>query len=270
MSRSGLTASLSSRLQYASAYRQVRQAITLRAGARERPGAGGRFRAVERDRPRIPATCEATGFAISWTYLEALGDDEVDGFAIHTYTHDLNPQQIRGDYFHTQPGYPPAQRVSHLSRLHERHSGSVPPSAGADHGDGPDDTTSGLESRRKRGLGAGCLSRDRRMERNPEHQPIQALILYRWPVVPDQPEWSISDRPGIIEDFKMALRAKPREAYLVRQPNDPAPLDVVEPGNYCRRRPVARFRRRVARAEFAHGSKHCTMPSFRFCPLARW
>src|SRR5690606_945441 len=67
--------------------------------------------------------------------------------------------------------------------------------------------------------------------RDPTHQPILALALYRWPVLPDQPEWSISNRPGIIEDFRQALQLEPAADFKVRLPVKGQPPTVLEPGN---------------------------------------
>jgi hypothetical protein len=52
---------------------------------------------------------------------------------------------------------------------------------------------------------------------DPDNQPIQALILYRWPLVHDQPQWAISTRPHIINDFKAAMDHE----YRVRMPGLP-------------------------------------------------
>jgi hypothetical protein len=37
--------------------------------------------------------------------LTSLSTDGCDGFSLHTYTHDLDPRQISGDYYHGAPGY---------------------------------------------------------------------------------------------------------------------------------------------------------------------
>ncbi len=47
---------------------------------------------------------------------------------------------------------------------------------------------------------------------DPDHQPIQALILYRWPAGLDQ--WGIANRQGVVDDFRAAMQS----AYRVRPP----------------------------------------------------
>ncbi len=57
------------------------------------------------------------------------------------------------------------------------------------------------------------------------NQPIQALILFRWERGDDR--WSISDKPGLHDDFRGALQAE----YAVRQPLPPsaAPAQPAQP-----------------------------------------
>ncbi len=217
-------------LQYASAYRQVRQAI------RSVPGHENDQVLVAGSAPWNAQTTYPSNVRGDWIryfvdVLEALRDDEVDGFAIHTYTHDLNPQQIRGDFFHTQPGY---THLRNEFRTYRDYMNAIPDR----FRHLPVLITETDPSTRHQGWNPGtnvgwvqaAYREIAEWNANPERQPIQALILYRWPVVPDQPEWSISDRPGIIEDFKMAMRAQPEKSYRVRQPVLPLPHDVVEPG----------------------------------------
>lgn len=218
-------------VQYASAYRQVREAI------RSVPGHENDVVLVAGSAPWNATTTYPGNVRGDWIryfvdVLQALRDDEVDGFAIHTYTHDLNPQQITGDFFHTQPGY---THLRNEFRTYRDYMNAIPdrfrhlPVLITE----TDPTT--RHQGWNPGVNVGWVQAAYReiaeWNANPVHQPIQALILYRWPKLPDQPEWSISDRPGIIEDFNMALRAQPQNLYQVRQPNEPTPLDVIEPGN---------------------------------------
>ena len=218
-------------IQYASAYRQVRQAI------RSVPGHEDDLVLIAGSAPWNATTTYPGNVRGDWIryfvdVLQALDDDDVDGFAIHTYTHDLNPQQINGDFFHTQPGY---RHLRNEFRTYRDYMNAIPdrfrhlPVLITE----TDPTT--RHQGWNPGVNVGWVQTAYReiadWNANPDHQPIQALILYRWPELPDQPEWSISNRPGIIEDFRKSLRSKPAEAFRVRQPNEPAPLDVVEPGN---------------------------------------
>jgi hypothetical protein len=216
--------------QYASAYRQVRRAI------RSVPGHENDLILVAGSAPWNATTTYPGNERGDWIryfvdVLQALGDQEVDGFAIHTYTHDLNPQQITGDFFHSQPGY---RHLRNEFRTYRDYMNAIPdrfrhlPVLITE----TDPTTryQGWNPGINVGWVQAAYQEIASWNANPDHQPIQALILYRWPVLPDQPEWSISDRPGIIEDFRMAMRTQPAEAFRVRQPNEPSRLDVIEPG----------------------------------------
>ena len=100
--------------------------------------------------------------------MTMLGDDGCDGFALHTYTHRLDPQPDHRRLLPHDHGLSAsAQRVPHLSRLHERDPGPLPPSAGLYHRNRPHHARPRLESGPQRGLGAHGLSRDRRLERRP-------------------------------------------------------------------------------------------------------
>lgn len=37
------------------------------------------------------------------------------------------------------------------------------------------------------------------------NQPIQALNLYRWKNLPDHPEWSVSNKAGVVDDYRAAI-----------------------------------------------------------------
>ncbi len=59
---------------------------------------------------------------------------------------------------------------------------------------------------------------------NPAHQPIQALVLFRWFTLADHPEWGIQDKPALVADFKSALSNAPRVRWPDRkQAPSPAP-----------------------------------------------
>jgi hypothetical protein len=164
--------------------------------------------------------------------MTQLNDDGCDGFALHTYTHNLDPRQISGDFFHTTQGY---RHLRNEFRTYRDFMNAIPdrfrhlPVFITE----TDPTTRGVGWNPGNNIGWVRAAYREIAEWNskPEHQPILALLLYRWPLVPDQPEWSISNRAGIIEDFKAALELKPAEDYLIRLPRKMEPPVVLEPGN---------------------------------------
>ncbi len=218
-------------VQYASAYRQVRKAI------RSVPGHERDVVLVAGSAPWNASTTYAGNERGDWVryfidVMQALNGDKVDGFSIHTYTHDLNPQQISGDFFHEQPGYEHLRNefrtyIDYMSAIPDRFRHLPVIITETD----PTTRHQGWNPGANVGWVQAAYQEIAEWNANSQHQPIQGLILYRWPVVPDQPEWSISDRPGIIEDFSMALRAKPETAFKVREPNPLDSLTVIAPGN---------------------------------------
>lgn len=174
--------------------------------------------------------------------MMALPLDGCDGFSIHTYTHDLDPNQITGDFFHTAPGY---QHLRNEFRTYLDFMNAIP-----DHFrhlpvfiTETDPTTRGQGWNPGNNVGwvRAAYGEIADWNGDPAHQPILALILYRWPSVPDQPEWSINNRPGIIEDFVQAMEAQPEAACRVRMPaevespvvpvpSNPLPIEARWPG----------------------------------------
>ncbi|MDI9548659.1 MAG: N-acetylmuramidase domain-containing protein [Chloroflexota bacterium] len=216
--------------QYALAYAQVRAAI------RRLPGHGQDLVLVAGSAPWNATTAYPGNEKGDWIryfvdVLQQLRDAEVDGFAIHTYTHDLNPQQITGDFFHTQPGY---THLRNEFRTYRDYMNAIPDR----FRHLPVFITETDPTTRHKGWNPGAnvgwvqaaYREISAWNSDPDRQPIQALILYRWPVVGDQPEWSISNRPGVIEDFRQALRAKPEASFAVRLPGRSSPQTVIEPG----------------------------------------
>jgi hypothetical protein len=164
--------------------------------------------------------------------LAALPADACDGLAIHTYTHTLDPGQISRDFFHTTPGY---RHLRNEFRSYRDFMNAIPdrfrhlPVFITE----TDPTTRGRgwELGHNVGWVRAAYREIAEWNRDPAHQPIQALVLYRWPVVPDQPEWSISNRQGIIEDFRQALAIEPAAGYALRLPVRSEPPVVLTPGN---------------------------------------
>lgn len=49
---------------------------------------------------------------------------------------------------------------------------------------------------------------------DPGHQPVQALILFRWQTLSDHPEWGIQDKPALIGDLRSSLASGYRVRWL--------------------------------------------------------
>ncbi len=164
--------------------------------------------------------------------LTMLDDDACDGFALHTYTHSLDPRQITGDYFHTTQGY---RHLRNEFRSYLDFMNAIPDRFRhlAVFITETDPTTRGIGWNPGHNVGwvQAAYREIATWNSKPEHQPILGLLLYRWPLVPDQPEWSISNRGGIVEDFKQALKAEPATDYRIRMPRKLATPAVLEPGS---------------------------------------
>ena len=169
--------------------------------------------------------------------LTMLDDGACDGFAIHTYTHDLDPRQISGNFLHTAMGY---RHLRNEFRTYRDLMNAIPdrfrhlPVFITE----TDPTTEGKGWHPGQNVGwvRAAYKEIAEWNRDSAHQPIVALLLYRWPQVPDQPEWSISNRSGIIEDFKQALAAEPAADYQIRLPTAVEAAAVLEPGNLLPRK----------------------------------
>ncbi|PJF46029.1 MAG: hypothetical protein CUN48_15880, partial [Candidatus Thermofonsia Clade 3 bacterium] len=141
---------------------------------------------------------------------------------IHTYTRRLDPSRIRIDVPYNADGYRHLRDEfgsykDFLDAVPARLRGLPVFITETD----PTEPTTGWEDGRNVGWVRTAYEEIANWNANPAHQPIQALVLYRWPpagVIHDQPQWSIADRPGIIEDFKQALRALPPEVYRTPAP----------------------------------------------------
>lgn len=165
--------------------------------------------------------------------MTLLDEDGCDGFALHTYTHDLDPRQISGDFFHTALGY---GHLRNEFRTYRDFMNAIPdrfrhlPVLITE----TDPTTRGVGWNPGHNVGwvRAAYREIAAWNSVPEHQPILGLLLYRWPLVPDQPEWSISNRAGIIEDFSQALEQLPANDYRIRLPRKIKPPVVLEPGSF--------------------------------------
>jgi len=163
--------------------------------------------------------------------LARLGPGECDGFAIHTYTHYHDPSRIKLNVAHPSPGY-------HHLRDEFRSYRDLMESIPFRFRQLPVYITETDPTERHQGWGSGAnigwvrtaFEEIADWNRSSSHQPIQALILYRWFKAADQPEWSIVDRPGIQDDFRQAMRIEPAAGFKVRLPSAaPAPSGTAKP-----------------------------------------
>ena len=139
-----------------------------------------------------------------------------DGFALHTYTRFLDASRIRVDISFDADGY---RHLRDEFRSYRDFMAAIParfrglPVLITETD--PTDPTRGWEDGRNIGWVRTAYEEIADWNADPAHQPIQALILYRWPPreVHHQAQWSIADRPGIIDDFRQALQLQPAERF---------------------------------------------------------
>jgi hypothetical protein len=215
--------------QYADAYRRCRTAIKARSGHEHDQVlvAGPALWNAETRYPENPSGDWAKYFGDT---LAAIPADECDGFAIHTYTRFHDPSKIKVDISFNADGYRHlhdefrsyrdlmAQIPAHFRHLPVLITESDPTTWGTGWADGPNNRWV-----RKAYEEIADWNSDR------NHQPIQALLLYRWPLT-DQHWWAISTRPGVIADFTDALRSESPERYRIRMPAaTPVALTPIAP-----------------------------------------
>lgn len=140
---------------------------------------------------------------------------QCDGIAIHTYTNGHALDFITKDYWQGAPGY---THLRYQFRSYIDFMNAIP----EDMHNLPvyiTETDQNLEWKNEPGSKwvQTAYQEIDRWNSEPANQPIQALILYRWPLVHDQPQWAISTRPHIINDFKAATDHE----YRVRLPGVP-------------------------------------------------
>lgn len=140
--------------------------------------------------------------------LALLKSSGADGIALHTYTHGADPSLIAS----TQTMDPPfADRYFHF-RHFEQFLRLVP--GGMRHlpvyitetnqGDGP-------WANANRGWVQEAYAEIDLWNAKPETQKVHCLCLYRWST---DDQWSIQNKPGVIEDFKAALQ----QGYALPRP----------------------------------------------------
>lgn len=144
-----------------------------------------------------------------------------DGLAIHTYTRRLDPARIRANLSFNSDGY---RHLRDEFRSYRDFMAAVP---GRFRGlpvfvteTDPTEPATGWEDGRNVQWVQTAYEEIAEWNANPAHQPIQALVLYRWPpgAVHGQPQWSIVDHPGIVDDFRQALRAQPADHFRTPAP----------------------------------------------------
>ncbi len=145
---------------------------------------------------------------------------QCDGIAIHTYTDGYALDFITNDYWQDAPSYKHLryQFRSYVDFMHAipEEMRSLPVYI--------TETDQNLAWKDEPGFRwvRTAYQEIDRWNNEPSNQPIQALILYRWPLVHDQPQWAISTRPHVINDFKAAMSHE----YRVRLPGIPTIYEV--------------------------------------------
>ncbi len=197
--------------KYAQCFRLCRTAIKNLAGHSDDliiPGAIG------------PYNAETGDWVQYLVDLLNLLDEEVDGIALHCYTHEFDAGQIASDDM-MNPPY--AQRHFNF-RAYRDFLVALPKSFRTlpvfitetnPYAGWRDANIAWIQS---------AYAEINAWNADPTRQPIQALVLFRWRTLPDHPEWGIQDKPALIADFLAALTA----GYRVRLPA-PAPRPVPAP-----------------------------------------
>ncbi len=137
--------------------------------------------------------------------LNLLGE-EVDGIALHTYTHGQEPHLVFSDTTMN----PPFQNYHWHFRAYRDFMAAIP----EDLRDRPVYITETDQYNAWRDENTGWVRNAYReiddWNRDANNQPIQALILYRWivgnPHDPQQVGWAIENKPGVQDDLRAAMR----------------------------------------------------------------
>ncbi len=168
--------------------------------------------------PHNAETGDWIGYFVEMLNLLA---NRLDGIALHTYTHDYAVDQIGDDRMMNAPF-----EERHFNfRSYQDFLQVLPSSCRAL----PVLITEAYPLAGWRNVNVGWIQRAYTeidaWNSDLSHQPIQGLILYRWPPPPATPDapadlrWSIEDKPALLADFRAALKM----GYRVRPP-DPVPL----------------------------------------------
>ncbi len=137
--------------------------------------------------------------------LHLLGG-EVDAIGLHTYTHGQDPNFVTSD---ATMGNPAFQKYHYHFRAYRDFMAAIPETLR----DRPVYITETDENDPWKPDNTGWVRNAYReihdWNQNPDNQPIQALILYRWiiadPNSEDDRGWAIVDKPGVQDDFRCAM-----------------------------------------------------------------
>ncbi len=145
--------------------------------------------------------------------LESLGD-QVDALALHCYTHDYRVEQITSDAVMQPPfdnrHYDFRAYRDFLNALPERFRSLPVLITETNPVAGWNDTNIGWIQAAYREIAEWNAVTS--------HQPIQALVLFRWKTLPDHPEWGLEDKPRLLDDLRAALAQDYRVRWYARHP----------------------------------------------------
>jgi hypothetical protein len=218
---------------YASCFRKCRNEIRSRPGHADDQVVVGAVSPwnVETKYPGNPSGDWIKYF----TDVLSLLDQEVDGIALHTYTHGQNPTLI---YSNATMNPPYEDRYYHF-RAYQNFMEAIP-SALRDRPVYITETDQyGAWRDENTGWVRVAYREINEWNRDPKNQPIQALILYRWiignPNDPQEIGWAIQNKQGVEDDLRGAMN---NEYRLILPSSKPAYrvawLEVGAPGRFAR------------------------------------
>lgn len=215
---------------YAKAYKLCRAAI------RRQPGHAHDLVLVAGPAPwnaQLTYPTNPSGDWIQYFYdvMKDLADDECDGFSLHTYTRAHDPAMIAADVWQQQPGY---QHLRDEFRTYRDFMAAIPfrlrhlPVIITETD--PTDPARGWEPADNLGWVQTAYAEIATWNATPQNQPILGLLLFRWPeaIHHGHDQWSIADRPSIIEDFKTALAHPDSARFRLRPPSKLEPVAPYE------------------------------------------
>jgi len=186
---------------YADAFRRCRDEIRGRAGhAQDQVITGAvapwNVQTVYPDNP--------TGdWILYFQHMLELLDDDLDGMAVHTYARDGSPQAITSEARMD----PPFEQRHAMFRTYVDYMEAIP--AQLRHLPVYITETDQNQPWRDENLGwvQAAYAEIDRWNSEPSHQKIRCLALYRWQ---RHDAWHIQGKPGVIDDFRQALRCEYR------------------------------------------------------------
>jgi len=173
-----------------------------------------------------PANADTGDWVRYLVDLLVLLDTEVDGIALHCYTHDFSATQITSDVVLD----PPYARYHSDFRAYRDFLNALPARFRAL----PVFITETAPSEGWENSNVGWIHAAYKeiaeWNDDPTHQPIQALILFRWQAASDYPEWNLQDKLALQDDFAAALAEGCRVRWTPPEPliAAPSPAPVIE------------------------------------------